>query len=76
MKFIGFSIHATPFIHGAMCKCGTDLKEVSNGFISTAMFCPKCENVYLLKLIKQPTEKISKRFLEQCREEIKQCSNS
>jgi len=70
MMFEGFGVSAIPFVHDAYCKCGVKLKEVSNGLLSKAMYCPKCENVYLLKLVKEPKKKISKEFLNQCREEV------
>jgi glycyl-tRNA synthetase alpha subunit len=72
MLYDNFKIGASPFIHDAYCKCGHVLVEVSNGFLSTAMFCEKCENVYQLKLVKTPASKISKEFIEQCKKRIKQ----
>lgn len=71
MIFDGFKIAASPFITDAYCKCGNRLHEVSNGLLSAAMFCPKCENVYLLKLVKLPDKKVTKEFLEQCRKKTK-----
>lgn len=71
MKFENFEIHAQPFLSNAYCRCGNNLKEVSNGLFSSAMFCTKCENVYIAKLIKLPDKKISDEFLEQARSEIK-----
>lgn len=68
MKFNNFEIHAMPFFKGYCC-CGENLKQVSNGFFSRAMYCPKCENVYLIKLVKAPKKIISKDFLQQAREE-------
>lgn len=71
MKFEGFSIHAQPFITGATCReCRNTLAEVSNGFFSSAMFCPKCEAVYILRLVKLPAAKVTAEFAAQCREEI------
>jgi hypothetical protein len=71
MKFQGFSIHAQPFITDATCReCRNGLKEVSNGFLSVAMFCPKCESVYILRLVKMPNDKVTTEFLAQAREEI------
>ena len=69
MKYEGFEIHASPFITDAYCECGKRLIEVANGLLSTAMYCPKCENVYRLKLIKVNRKKASKKFLKQCRED-------
>ena len=76
MIFDNFKIAATPFIHDARCKCGKALIEVSNGWFSISMFCPKCENIYQLKLIKIPDKKINKEFLEQCRKEVKKKEKS
>lgn len=71
MKFDDFEIHASPFITSAYCKnCHNSLKQVSNGWFSKAMFCPKCETVYTVKLIKVPEKKVNKEFLEQARKEI------
>lgn len=70
MQFKNFTIHATPHIAEAHCQCGNKLHEVSNGFLSVALFCPKCEDVYQLKLIKTPKKDISAEFLKQCREEV------
>jgi len=61
----GFKLRATPHIHEAFCKCGEELQEVNNGFLSTAMFCPKCESVYALKLVKVRTDKVPDRFIAQ-----------
>lgn len=72
MQCEGFEIYATPFIRRAYCKdCHNSLVEVPNGFFGVAMFCSKCENVYLLKLIKAPSNKVSRRFLERTRKYIK-----
>lgn len=64
-----YEIHARAFITKAYCKCGTTLAEVSDGWLSKAMYCPKCENVYKLKLIKVPAKRITKKYLLQCRQE-------
>jgi uncharacterized radical SAM superfamily protein len=69
MVFEKFRITATPHIIEARCKCGNYAKEVSNGWLSSALYCPHCETVYELKMVKVPDNKISKEFLEQCREE-------
>jgi len=70
MIFDGFEIHFFERITDANCECGNRLTEVSNGWISAALFCTKCENVYILKKIKLPKKKITKEFLTQCRFEI------
>ena len=71
MIFNDFEINAMPFFSKAYCKqCKGELKEVSNGFISRALFCPKCENIYEPKLVKIPKKNLSKEYLEQCRKEI------
>lgn len=71
MIYDGFKIAATPFICDAYCKCGSRLIEVTNGLLSTAMYCPKCESVYVLKLIKLADKKVSEEFLQQCRNKVK-----
>ncbi len=48
---------------------GMKLVEVSNGWFSRAMFCPKCENVYALKLIKISKSKVDEEFLAQAKKE-------
>lgn len=75
MIYDGFKIAATPFIHDAYCKCGNRLVEVSNGLLSTAMYCPKCQSVYTLRLIKLAAKKVSEEFLQQCREKTKKSKN-
>lgn len=71
MMYDGFRIYATEHITEAYCKdCGTELREVSNGLLSKSLYCPKCENVYQIKLTKIPKNKITKKYLEQCRKEI------
>jgi len=69
MVYNNFSLVAFPHIQDAYCKCGETLREVSNGFLSTAMYCPKCENIYQLKLVKLPASKITAKFLKLCRVE-------
>lgn len=69
MRFNNFNLNARPFLNNAYCGCGNLLKEVSDGFISSAWFCPKCENVYTLKLIKVPKKKVNDNFLKQARKE-------
>ena len=70
MIFEKFELHADPHIHNARCKCGTTLEEVSNGWFDMALFCPKCENVYVLTLVKLPASKVSPEFLAQAKKEI------
>ena len=67
MDFENFMIHAEPYIYKAYCKCGQKLEQVPNGMASVAMFCPDCESVYVLKLIKLPSKKITEEFLDHCR---------
>lgn len=74
MIFENFEIHAEPFLTRATCKCGNNLIEVMNGWFSRAMFCYKCENVYIIKLVKVPDKKVNEEFLEQCRESAKKHS--
>ena len=69
MIFNKFKINAAPFFCDAYCKCGKELIEVSNGFLSSSLFCQKCENVYEIKMVKVPKKRLSKDYLEQCREE-------
>jgi len=70
MIYDGFKILAFPRISDAYCKkCHDTLIEVSNGFLSSSLYCPKCEAVYALKLIKVPESKLSKKYIEQCRRE-------
>lgn len=71
LEFDKFSIAAIPHIVDAYCECGRTMREVANGFLSRAMFCSKCENVYQLKLVKVPKKKISAEYLEQARAEAK-----
>jgi len=71
MIYEGFKIHSTERISEAYCECNAELKEVSNGFLSRSLFCPKCENVYLLKKVKLPKKKLTEEFLKQCRFELK-----
>lgn len=74
MIYDGFKIAATPFITDAYCKYGHRLIEVPNGILSSALFCPKCEDVYQLKLVKTHKSKVTEEFLQQCRKKTK--SNS
>lgn len=61
-------IVSTPQIR-AYCKCGNRVTEVSNGWASKLVFCPSCESVYQLKLVKVPEAKYDEKFLNQCRKE-------
>lgn len=71
MIFDNFKIYAIPGISDAYCKgCGEEMKQVSNGLLSRVMYCPRCESVYQLKLVKVPGSKITKEFLKQCRQEV------
>lgn len=70
MKFDGFDVHASPFLTDAYCECGEKLNEVSNGWISAALYCKKCENVYVITKRKLQKNKITREFLQQCRFEM------
>jgi hypothetical protein len=71
MIYNGFKIHSVEHIHDAYCECGHTLTEVSNGLLSSALYCDKCENVYLLKKVKLAKKQLTKDFLKQCRFEVK-----
>jgi thiol-disulfide isomerase/thioredoxin len=71
MKFKNFEIHASPFIINAYCRCGGTLKEVPNGWFSIALFCPKCESIYVPKLVKMPRKQINKEYLNELKEKYK-----
>lgn len=60
MIYDNFTLRAYPRIVESYCtKCHSDLKEVDNGWLSSALFCPKCESVFVLKLVKLPDAKVS-----------------
>jgi hypothetical protein len=71
MIFDNFKIAASPFIADAYCKCRNRLHEVPNGLMSVVLYCPKCEDVYELKLVKLPKSKVSEEFLNQCKDKVK-----
>ncbi len=73
MQFKNFEIQASPHIMRASCtdkKCRSDLVQVDNGFFSVALYCSKCERVYVLKLFKVPVKKVSDEFITECKEHI------
>jgi len=71
MIFEKFEIRAYPTLCESYCDCGEKLVEVSNGWLSVALFfCPKCETVYLIKRVKASKKQVTREFLEQCREEV------
>lgn len=68
MQFENFEIHAEPVFTQVVCrKCRGNCIEVPNGWLSRAWFCPTCEFVYLLKLVKVAKSAIDGPFLTQCR---------
>ena len=72
MLFSGFKVYAKPFIGDSPCKnrgCNSYLVQVSNGLLSSAMFCKKCKNVYVLKLVKVPDSEVTEEFLIQAEKE-------
>lgn len=71
MIFDNFKIAASPFIADAYCKCGNRLQEVKNGLMSVVLYCPKCEDIYQLKLVKIPKSKVPEEFLNQCKDKVK-----
>lgn len=70
MHFKDFSLSTRPYIYNAYCKCGEDLREVSNGFFNRVLFCSKCHSVYALELVKLPKKTVSKHFIDQCMKEV------
>ena len=72
MKGKNFTISAVPKIIDALCKCGNYTKQVSNGWFGFALFCPKCETVYELKMVKVPQKKVNNDFLIMCRNQTKE----
>lgn len=73
MQFKNFEIQASPHIMRATCtdeKCRMDLVQVDNGWFSIALYCPKCERVYVLKLVKVPVKKVSDEFIIECKKHI------
>ena len=72
MKFKNFSLQATPIIQNPRCNnCGSILTEMSDGFFSSVWYCPLCDNIYKLKLVKIPDCRITKEFLKHCQDKIK-----
>jgi hypothetical protein len=70
MIFENFEIMANPKIINAYCKCGNEMIEVSNGFLSVAVYCEKCKKVYI-PVLKDVTKKADKEFIKQCEEIVK-----
>ncbi len=77
MIYEGFKIHSVEHIQEAYCqnkRCKTkpEMLEVSNGFLSRALFCPACHSVYILRLELVPkTHKNYKEFKQQCLDELR-----
>ena len=70
MRSHEYRLLAKIVIADVYCKeCHNLLVEVRDGWFESALFCPKCKNVYALKLTKIPNKKISKEFLEQAEKE-------
>ena len=71
MIFDKFKISAQPFITDAYCRnCGKALKVVDNGWFSKALYCPNCENVYVLKMVKVPKNQLNKQYIEEIKKEV------
>ena len=76
MKFDNFEILATPEIYKASCRqCHNYMTEVFNGWFGRALYCPKCQLVYTVKLIQVPRKKVSKEFIEQCKKTVSRKSS-
>lgn len=43
---------------------------MSDGLFESALFCPKCESVYRLKLVRVASKHVTESFLQQCRNEV------
>jgi len=71
MIYTNFKIGASPYVYDAYCECGKQMIEVSDGFLSSALYCSQCENIYKLKLVKIPKREVGIEYLKQCREEAK-----
>ena len=72
MIFDNFEIHATPFLSYFYCpKCKNSAEQISSISFTSVFFCPKCEDVYTIKAIQIPKNKIKKEFIEQCKAELK-----
>lgn len=68
MNFGQFEIHAIPVIERARCRhCRGDCLPVPNGFFEKVLFCPKCDIVYRITMIKVPEDKVPEEYLEQCK---------
>jgi len=79
LQYTNFRIHSTHHVRGGVCKCGKTLEEVTYTYddgiygetSGMAQYCPKCENVYLLKLVKMPDKDVPEEYLKQFREQMK-----
>jgi len=68
MIYKNFKIIAYPRVIEASCsKCHTDLREVDSGWVSSALFCPKCESVFVLKLVKVPDSVVNSGWMTRAR---------
>ena len=75
MNFGGLRIVAEPNIQDAVCKkCDNYCIIVDDGFVGNMLFCPKCEIVYELKLVKIQDKYINKEYLEQCKKQATKSS--
>lgn len=71
MTFDGFKIIADAHIIDATCRqCHHDMSEISNGWFSSALFCPHCDSVYVLKMIRVSDGNVTPEFIKQAKEEI------
>lgn len=54
------------------CDCGDRLYEISNGLLDRLWICESCHNVYQLELRKIPLNKLSKDYIKQSIDELKE----
>lgn len=72
MEFDDFQIGCSPRISGSCRHCRCDLKNVPNGWFSEALYCYKCDLVYIPKLVALAKDKVNKGEVAKLRKKIEE----
>ena len=71
MEYDDFKIDAAPILTATCKRCHGKCETINDGFLRKAFYCPHCDHVYTLRLVKLPEKQLDPEYRKILREKYR-----